>query len=181
MRKLILAAASAGALVLLPACAEDTAAPDASIEEQRAYIDAIVPHHEVAGIRADEAIAKANRQWLRDKAAMMKEDQGREIAAFRSHRMAILGSDTTPPPMMPEPIPAGSDFDRMWVMDMIAHHQGAIDQSTLALGSGMPTPLDTLARHTIDEQRREQAEFMDSLAAWSPASAALLRARGLPR
>ncbi|WP_414682963.1 DUF305 domain-containing protein [Longimicrobium sp.] len=34
--------------------------------------------------------------------------------------------------MMPQPIPAGPAFDRMFYEMMIPHHQGAIDQSNLA-------------------------------------------------
>lgn len=150
------------------ACGEDTTSSDASVEEQRAYIDAIVPHREVALIRADEALAKATRQWLKDMAGEMKADQMAEIALFRDHRETLTGSDSTPPPMMPQPIPAGADFDRLWMEDMLGHHQGAIDQSLLALGSGVPYPLDSLARHTIEEQRREQQMLRDSLAVWFP-------------
>ena len=42
----------------LTAC-EGAVEPDANVEEQVAYIDAIVPHHQIALMRADEALAKA--------------------------------------------------------------------------------------------------------------------------
>lgn len=168
MRGLLAVTAFVAALGMVGCNDDDPAGPEATVEQQRAYIDAIVPHHEVALIRADEALAKAQHQWLRDMATEMKADQAGEIALFRDRRQNILGSDSTPPPMMPQPIPAGTDFDRMWMEDMIAHHQGAIDQSTLALAAGVPQPLDSLARHTIEEQRREQSMLRDSLAVWFP-------------
>lgn len=68
--------------------------------------------------------------------------------------------------MVPQPIPAGPDFDRMWLEDMINHHQGALDQSTLAHGSNVRSTLDSLAHHTIDEQQKEQQELRDSLRVW---------------
>jgi uncharacterized protein (DUF305 family) len=71
-----------------------------------------------------------------------------------------------PMPMEPKEIPAGPDFDGQWVMMMIHHHQGAIDMSTLAHGSGLEAQLDSLAHHTIEEQRREQQELRDSLRVW---------------
>lgn len=153
------------ALVVM-ACGRSSTEPDASVEEQRAWIDNIVPHHQVAGMMADEALEKAVHQGLRNMALRMKEDQDREIAAFREIRRSIVGSDTTPPPMRPEPIPAGPEFDREWLLMMINHHQGAINGSTLAHGVGVRSRLDSLAHHTIDEQRREQQEFRDSIRVW---------------
>ena len=145
---------------------DDPASPDASVDEQLAYIDNIVPHHQIALIRADEALQKAVHQGLKNIATRMKEDQGREIAEFKAIKMELAGTDTTRPPTMPQPIPAGPDFDRQWLMMMINHHQGAIDNSTLAHGVGVGGRLDSLAHHTIDEQRREQQEFKDSLRVW---------------
>jgi uncharacterized protein (DUF305 family) len=46
------------------ACDDDSTEPDATTEEQVAYIDQIVPHHEVASMRADEALTKAVHEGL---------------------------------------------------------------------------------------------------------------------
>ena len=157
------------AVVTLAAAAcsdDDGTGPDASVEEQRSYIDNIVPHHQIALMRADEALQKAVHQGLKNIAQRMKDDQAREIAEFKEIRQQIVGSDTTPPPMMPQPIPAGPDFDRQWMLSMINHHQGAINNSTLAHGSNVRSRLDSLAHHTIEEQRKEQQEFRDSIAVW---------------
>lgn len=156
------AAASILAALGLAAC-DGATEPQADTDEQVAYIDAIVPHHEIATMRADEALAKATRPGTRRVAQRMKEDQAREIARFREIRTQLTGSGETPPPMPPAPLPAGPDFDRMFYEMMIPHHQGAIDVSTLAHGSGVRTTLDSLAHHTIEEQRMEQQEFRDSL------------------
>lgn len=85
---------------------------------------------------------------------------------FTDVRADLTGSAETPPPMMPAPIPAGPDFERMWATMMINHHQGAIDMSRLALGANVQFPLDTLARFTIEAQTREQQELRDSIAVW---------------
>jgi uncharacterized protein (DUF305 family) len=154
--------ALAAAALVVAGC-DGTTEPSANQEEQVAYIDAIVPHHQIATMRADEALAKANREGTRRVAQRMKEDQAREIARFRAVRVELTGSADTPPPMMPQPIPAGPAFDRMFYEMMIPHHQGAIDQSTLAHGSNVQAVLDSLAHHTIEEQRMEQQEFRDSL------------------
>lgn len=162
MRRILLALAT----VSLASACEDVTEPEASEEEQVAYIDGIVPHHQIATMRADEALAKAVHQGLKNIAQRMKEDQGREIALFKEIRRDLTGSDETPMPMEPKEIPAGPDFDRQWILMMLNHHQGAIDMSTLAHGSGVEAQLDSLAHHTIEEQRREQQELRDSLRVW---------------
>jgi uncharacterized protein (DUF305 family) len=149
------------------ACDDDSTEPDATTEEQVAYIDQIVPHHEVASMRADEALTKAVHEGLEAMAQRMKDDQTREIAQFKQIRLELTGSDSTPPPMMPRPIPAGPEFDREWILMMVDHHQGAIHMSALAHGANIGGRLDSLAHHTM-EQARERDEMMDSLAVWYP-------------
>ena len=150
------------------ACSDDDegTGPDASVEERRAFIDGIVPHHQAASMMADDAIAKATRPGLRTLAQAMKADQNREIEQYKDIRQQLLGSEDTPDPMMMAPMPAGPDFDRRWLMTMIEHHQGAIDMSTLAHGSNVRSTLDSLAHHTIEEQKKEQQDMRDSLRVW---------------
>ncbi len=164
-RRWPLALAAGIMLAAVSACDESTA-PDATTVEQVAYIDGIVPHHQIAIMRADEALAKASRPGMKTLAQRVKSDQTAEIAELKATRIRLTGSDETPPAMMPQPIPAGPEFERMWATMMIVHHQGAIDMSRLALGAGVPFPLDTLARHAIQAQEREQQELRDSLMVW---------------
>ena len=154
--------------VLATGACDDATGADATEEEQVAYIDGIVPHHQVASMMADEAIQKAVHAGLRTMAQGMKTDQGREVSEFKAIRVELTGSDQTPAPMQPKEIPPGPNFDRQWIMMMIDHHQGAIDMSTLAHGADIRARLDSLAHHTIDEQRREQQEMRDSLRVWYP-------------
>lgn len=169
-------AGRAGALIafilLFTACSDSTG-NDAEVPDEvnRAYIDGIVPHHGVALIRAEEALANAVHPGLISIAQTTIEDQGREIAQFKAERNRLFGSDTTPPPMEPAPIPPGPAFDSLWLMMMIDHHQGAIDQSLLARRAGITPLLDSLALHTIEEQQQEQLDFRDSVAAWYGAAA----------
>lgn len=161
-RALVLSAAT-----IVAAC-DVSSEPAAEVAEQVAFIDNIVPHHGMANMMADDAIAKAVRPWLRTFAQNMKVDQTREISQYREIRRQLVTSDTTPDPMMPQPIPAGPNFDREWILMMVDHHQGAINSSILAHGTGMQARLDSLAHHTIDEQKREQRQLLDSLRVWYP-------------
>lgn len=156
------------AVAVLTACDNSTTSPGDNPPDNinRAYIDAIVPHHVMASMMADEALAKGTRAGVRSMAQQMKTDQGAEISLFRQTRARLFGSEATPEPMPMVPMPAGPNFDRMWLEEMINHHQGAIDLSLLALSAGITTPLDSLARHTITEQREEQGKMRDSLRVW---------------
>ena len=165
-RRLAVVSTVAIAAVLGACSDDDPTTPDASVDEQVAFIDNIVPHHQIANMMADEALAKAVHQGLKNIAQRMKEDQTREIGEYREIRDSLTGVDTTPPPMRPEPMPAGADFDRRWILMMVAHHQGAINNSTLAHGSGVQSRLDSLAHHTIEEQKKEQQDMRDSLRVW---------------
>ncbi len=154
-------------LTVTAACGDDSKGTGPNhADDSRAYIDQIVPHHQIALIRADEALANATHPGLKTIAQRMKDDQSREITEFKGERSRLVGSDTTPPAMQPEPIPAGPAFDSLWITMMVTHHQGAIDMSLLARQAGVSALLDSLARHTITEQTAEQQELRDSLQAW---------------
>ena len=156
------------AIAVVTACDNSSTSPSDNPPDNvnRAYIDGIVPHHMMASMMADEAIAKGTHAGLRTMAQQMKADQGAEISLFRQTRSQLFGSDATPAPMPMAPMQAGPNFDRMWLEEMINHHQGAIDQSLLALSAGVTSPLDSLAQHTITEQREEQGKMRDSLRIW---------------
>lgn len=140
--------------------------PGPTDESNRAYIDGIVPHHEMALMMADEAMMKAVHPSLKEMAGKMKEDQSKEIDIFKDTRTRLFGSDATPDPMPMKEIPAGPEFDKIFIHMMIDHHQGAIDQSVLALDAGVVNPLDSLASTTVEKQKMEQQMLQDSLKAW---------------
>ena len=96
----------------------------------------------------------------------MTANQNRESEQYQDIRQQLLGSEETPDPMMMQPIPAGPDFDRPWLLMMIEHDQGAIDMSTLAHGSNVRSTLDSLAHHTIEERKKEQQDVRDSQRVW---------------
>ena len=143
------------------------AAPSAS-EADRAFIDGMVPHHELAVMMADDALAKASQQPLKDFAVKVKADQGKEIAEMKAWRQAWFGSATTPADHSmhgQETLPAGADFDRRWADEMVKHHQGAITMSQTALAAATRPEVKALAQRIIDAQKAEVAQ----LEAWSRA------------
>lgn len=135
-------------------------------ENNKSFIDGLVPHHEMALMMADDAVAKASHESLKMMAKKMKEDQAAEIAELKKIRKNLFGSDSTPSGMAMKDMPAGEMYDMMWMHMMIDHHQGAIDLSSLALDAGIADPLESIAEKAIDAQKMEQAMLQDSLKVW---------------
>lgn len=162
--------------IALSACS-DTTAPDTATTADRAFINGMVPHHGMANLMADMAIARATRPELRAMATQMKQDQGREIDSLRARKLAWFGSDSVPSVMMPRDMPAGPNFDLEWMKMMVAHHQGAIDMSTLLLEANARVESDTLAQHIIKEQREEQEQMRAWAQQWYGATLQIGRRR----
>lgn len=151
------------ALAITAACDNSTTSPGAGTATDRAFIDGMVPHHEQAVTSADMAIANAVHPELKAFAQKMKADQSQEVDLMRSWKQQWFGTDSTPHPMLPADIPPGPNFDLLWITNMIRHHQGAIDMSTLELQGNGRAQSDSLANHIIPEQQQEQQQ----LQAWA--------------
>jgi uncharacterized protein (DUF305 family) len=161
----------AGALVFAVACDDSNSSTSpqvtsAATSADRAFIDGMVPHHGMAVLSADMAIARAVHPELKAFAQKMKDDQQKEIDLLKSWKVAWFGTDSVPSPMMPADIPAGPNFDLQWMKSMMTHHQGAIDMSTLTIDAPSRAESDSLSRHIIDEQRSEQQEMQAWAKQW---------------
>jgi uncharacterized protein (DUF305 family) len=130
----------------------------------RAFIDGMVPHHEMALMMADDVLAKAKHAELKAFAQRVKDDQTREIDQMKQYRQQWFASHATPPMDHSQwkTTAAGPDFDRMWSEAMITHHQGAIDMANRALTTAARSETKMLAQQVIDAQKKEQ----DQLRAW---------------
>ena len=58
----------------------------------------------------------------------------------------------------------GSDFEKMWLTMMLAHHKGAIKMAETVIADGKNARVKTLAEAIISEQQKE-IELIDSLLA----------------
>jgi uncharacterized protein (DUF305 family) len=147
-----------------------SAAPTAS-DADRAFIDGMVPHHEMAVMMADDALAKAAHQELKDFATKVKADQGKEIAEMKAWRQTWFGSATTPAMdhgMMGQgTLAAGADFDRRWADEMVKHHQGAITMAQTALAATTRAEVKALAQRIIDAQQAEINQLQGWSRAWA--------------
>ena len=65
----------------------------------------------------------------------------------------------------------GEDYDKMFIANMIAHHQGAVDMANLALTSAKHQELKDMANTIITAQTKEISDMQSWQTAWGyPAS-----------
>ena len=69
----------------------------------------------------------------------------------------------------------GEDYDKMFIANMIAHHQGAVDMANLALTSAKHQELKDMANTIITAQTKEISDMQSWQTAWGyPASSGSL-------
>jgi uncharacterized protein (DUF305 family) len=142
-------------------------------EDDVAYIDTLVPHHQDAIEMSDHVIARGTSAEMRTMAEQMKADQAAEIELMLRIRRDIAGSDSidaaTDPHMESEMAEmaelSGHELEVMFLREMVPHHAGAVVASHRALPNLTNQELRDLAVLTIDKQTREAAEMLDMLEA----------------
>jgi len=60
----------------------------------------------------------------------------------------------------------GEDFDRSFLSNMIAHHQGAVDMAKLAIANAKHAELKTMANEIVSAQEKEIAEMSAFQTEW---------------
>ncbi|WP_163376041.1 DUF305 domain-containing protein [Dietzia sp. Alg238-R159] len=157
------------------------------------FVRMMIPHHEQAIEMSDIILAKsdipADTTALAEK---IKAEQGPEIDQMTTwldqwgqppgprdgHRghggggMPVMGNDMS---MMDGMLSAdelqqlfdaeGTDAARLYLEQMIAHHEGAIDMAQGEVADGTYPPTVALARSIIDTQQQEIARMREMLAA----------------
>ena len=133
----------------------------------------MIPHHAQAVAMAKLASTNASDPKVKDLARRIQSAQSPEIALMTGWLTAwgeevpgdMSGHDMSMPGMMSMDDMAalmsatGSGFDSMFLTMMIAHHEGAISQSTTALTSGSDPAVRELAQKIIAAQTTEIAEM----------------------
>jgi uncharacterized protein (DUF305 family) len=188
MRFVRLTTLALAAMVLVAACAQNSAAP---FDQQ--FIDMMVPHHQGAVEMAKIAQQRAQRPEIKAMAADIIASQDAEITQMKGWRKAWFGSDQTPPmskmPMVegmssaahgghgagttmdmaadvealrkaPEP------FDRAFIDAMIPHHESAIDAAKAAATRAQKPEIKKLAADIVVAQEREIAQMKEWRRAW---------------
>ncbi|MEO5833161.1 MAG: DUF305 domain-containing protein [Nakamurella sp.] len=167
--------------------ASDTAHNDADV----LFVQQMIPHHEGAVAMAELVPDRASDQGVKDLAAQIKAAQQPEIDQMNGW-LAIwntgggtgmdmtsgtaAGMDMAPTSgmamggmMSDEDMAAltavtGADFDRLFLTQMIVHHQGAVDMADVEIGSGVNSGALALAESIRTGQTAEIATMQELLA-----------------
>jgi uncharacterized protein (DUF305 family) len=138
------------------------------------FIDFFLPHHEMALMMADHAIAHGENPEVIAMATQMKATQTAEIATMRSQREALTGSGDSPtvpsdPHMEEEMLEMAQasppEVDRMFLEGMIVHHASALPTAHRARPHVTDPELAQLANTMYLEQAREIGEMKTILEA----------------
>jgi hypothetical protein len=180
-----LAAAAAAALIMasLTACApgtsemnhdghqSDSAAGGFSSDDIM-FAQMMIPHHEQAIEMSTLAETRAENPEVKALAAKIKAAQAPEIeimkgwltkAGASTHMGHTMGMDgmLSEAEMQALRNATGQEFDRLFLEGMIAHHEGAVEMTSMVTGSKNADAHEL--GHSIDDSQTDEIAFMKEL------------------
>jgi uncharacterized protein (DUF305 family) len=148
--------------LLVTGCVSQTdRAADFSVNDQM-FASMMVPHHEQAIEISDLALAKSSDIEILALAQEIKDAQSPEIEQMKTWGGSMMGSHAghimegmlSDDEMMELREATGTDFDRLFLIGMIKHHEGAIDMAATVVDSDNHE-VSSLADSIIAGQRAE--------------------------
>ena len=173
------------ALVIAGCSSSSTIDQDASWNQaDQKFVQEMIPHHEQAVVMSEMV---SNVEVSVETAALATEiigAQASEIDLMKGflsdwgveydpsadpHADHMMSGDESHGMMTDEELAElensmGSDFEKMWLTMMLAHHKGAIKMAETVIADGKDARVKTLAEAIISEQQKE-IELIDSLLA----------------
>lgn len=175
MPRLLATAAALLAVVALAAGCGDSADHN---DQDVSFAKNMVPHHQQAVTMADMALSQSSNQQVQDLATRIKAAQASEISIMQGWLASwgeeamdhsgdmsgmkgmegmegmVSGAD-----MAALQGTSGSEFDRLFLQHMTAHHEGALAMARTELDKGKHEPAQVLAREIVAGQEKELAEM----------------------
>jgi uncharacterized protein (DUF305 family) len=132
----------------------------------KAFIDAMVPHHQGAIAMAEVALKNAEHEEIIQLSRNIISSQQAEIEELKSIKREEFGTSNMPMEMSPEQMQAidmmnpqelgnREPFDKAFIDAMIPHHQSAIYMSQVAQEESKIPVIKQLAEDIVDAQKRE--------------------------
>jgi uncharacterized protein (DUF305 family) len=173
------------ALVIAGCSSSSTIDQDASWNQaDQKFVQEMIPHHEQAVVMSEMV---SNVEVSVETAALATEiigAQASEIDLMKGflsdwgveydpsadpHAGHMISGDESDGMMTDEELAElensmGSNFEKMWLTMMLAHHKGAIKMAETVIADGKDARVKTLAEAIISEQQKE-IELIDSLLA----------------
>ena len=141
----------------------------------RAFIAAMVPHHQSAVEMAAIAETEATSSFVKQLAASITRSQTAEIAQMRGIDAGLAKSGVAVGnlqmsdhemgmSMTAEQLRGAKPFDKKFIELMVPHHQGAVEMSKVEIEQGSHPELKALAQKIIRDQEKEIAAMRDHMA-----------------
>jgi uncharacterized protein (DUF305 family) len=133
----------------------------------RAFIDAMVPHHQGAIAMAEVALKNAEHEEIKELSRNIVSTQQSEIEELKSIKKEEFGTSNVPMEMSPEQMRGmgmmmdpqelanREPFDKAFINAMIPHHQSAIYMSQVAQEESKIPEIKELAGNIVTAQKRE--------------------------
>jgi uncharacterized protein (DUF305 family) len=171
-----LAAGLAGLVLALAGCGSDAEEPASPAVEgngtDRAFVAAMIPHHESAVEMAEIAKRRGESDFVKELANSIEQSQSDEIALMRDEDTDLAGAGVKPGKlamsahamgmdMDPATLKTADPFDAAFIKMMIPHHEGAIEMANEEIEKGADPELKQLAQAIIDAQQREINDMVE--------------------
>jgi uncharacterized protein (DUF305 family) len=132
----------------------------------RAFVAAMIPHHESAVKMAGIAQGRAESDFVKELASNIMDTQTEEIALMRAQDAELAKAGVKAGKLSVEEHMMGMDedpamlqkaepFDAAFIKMMIPHHEGAIEMAREELDTGEDPELKELAQNIVDAQQTE--------------------------
>ena len=154
-------------LLALVGCSPST---ELSMDDQM-FAAMMIPHHEQAIEMSNIALTNSTNQQILELATAIKDAQEPEIDLMKNWAGTMLGAHDghvmagmlTAEEIDDLKSANGVEFDRLFLLGMIKHHQGAIDMAEPVLSSNNPD-VAALAESIIQTQQAEITAMQNLLA-----------------
>ena len=145
----------------------------------RAFIDAMVPHHKGAVDMAEVALENADHEEIRSLAEDIVSAQEAEIEELKSIKQQEFGTSEVPMEMSqeemqmmgmrdPEALANKDPFDKAFIEAMIPHHESAIEMAQFAYQKSDNSEIRGLAEGIVEAQTREITQMEGWRKQWYP-------------
>jgi uncharacterized protein (DUF305 family) len=146
----------------------------------KAFIDAMVPHHQGAIAMAEVALKNAEHQEIIQLSRNIISSQQAEIEELKSIKQEEFGTSNVPMEMSqeqmrgmgmmmdPQQLANQIPFDEAFIDAMIPHHQSAIERAQRALENSDNSKIKELAQNIISAQQREIEQMTQWRQQWYP-------------
>ena len=147
----------------------------------RAFIDAMVPHHRGAVDMAEVALENAEHREIRELAEDVVAAQEKEIEDLRAIKEEEYGTSEIPSGMDrgemdamgmtdSQELAERRPFDKAFIDAMIPHHESAIAMANAALDGSDNPEVREIARAIVEAQEKEIAQMEAWRQDWYPAA-----------